>query len=255
MKTRLAILLSLTVIALALGCRKEISDEGSNYRLRLKFVPKANGENLVQDKSYLSPLGEDFSVNKFKIFVGNISLIQDGAVNVARRENEYFLLDAFDPASLSIETVLNGSRFTDIGFQIGIDSIFNVSGAQTGALDPTTGMFWTWSTGYIMAKLEGNSSFSSETNQAIVYHIGGFKTGENTIRKVALQLPGQQSWTLEKNNVTEITIEINIDRWFSSAHNLFIAAQSATMSPGELSNKYADNYARMFAPLSIERTP
>ncbi len=255
MKIRFAAFLIILIVTSTLSCRKEISDEGSNYRIRLKFVPKANGENLVEGKPYLNPLGEDFSVTKFKIFIGNITLIQDGAVKVAAKENEYFLLDAFDPASLSVETALSGNRFSDIGFQIGIDSIFNVSGAQTGALDPTTGMFWTWSTGYIMAKLEGNSSFSTETNQAIVYHIGGFKTGENTIREVVLQLPGQQDWILEKNNVTEITIEINIDKWFSSLHNLFIASASATMTPGELSNKYADNYARMFAPLSIERTP
>lgn len=255
MKTRSAILLLLTFLTCAISCRKETSDEGSNYRIRLKFIPKANGENLVEGKSYLSPLGEDFSISRFKIFIGNITLIQDGAVRVARKENEYFLLDAFDPSSLVVETALSSNRFSDIGFQIGIDSILNVSGAQTGALDPATGMFWTWSTGYIMAKLEGNSSYSTGVNKAITYHIGGFKTGENSIRQVVLQVPGQQDWLLEKNNITEITIEMNIDKWFSSAHNLFIAAEPATMTPGALSNKYADNYARMFAPLSIERTP
>jgi hypothetical protein len=255
MKTRSAIILLLAILTCAVSCRKETSDEGSNYRIRLKFIPKVNGESLVEGKSYLSPLGEDFSISSFKIFIGNISLIQDGAISVARKENEYFLLDAFNPASLVVETALSGNRFSDIGFQIGIDSILNVSGAQTGALDPSTGMFWTWSTGYIMAKLEGNSSYSTGVNKAITYHIGGFKTGENTIRQVVLPVPAQQDWLLEKNNVTEITIEMNIDKWFSSAHNLFIAAQPATMTPGELSIKYADNYARMFAPLSIERTP
>ena len=254
MKTAFLAVFMISITCIVCSCKKDVSNEGSNYLLRLKFVPKANGENLVQAKSYLNPLGEDFSVTNFKIFVGNISLLQDGVVKVAKKENEYFLLDAFNPSTLTIATPLNGNRFTDIGFQIGIDSIFNVSGAQTGALDPATGMFWTWNTGYIMAKLEGNSSYSSEINDAIVYHIGGFKSGENAIRQVVLQLPGQQSWTLEKTSTTEVTIEMNLDKWFSADHNLFIGAQSAVMTPGALSLQYADNYAKMFTPLSIQRT-
>ena len=241
-------------VSFCVSCKKDVSNEGSNYLLRLKFIPKANGEDLVQNKTYLSPLGEDFSVTNFKIFIGDISLLQDGVVKVAEKQNEYFLLDAFNSTTLTIATSLNGNRFTDIGFQVGIDSIYNVSGAQTGALDPATGMFWTWNTGYIMAKLEGNSSYSSEINDAIVYHIGGFKSGENSIRQVVIPLPGQQSWTLEKTSSTELTIEINLDKWFSADHNLYIAAQPAVMTPGALSIQYADNYAKMFTPLSIVRT-
>jgi hypothetical protein len=59
-------------------------------------------------------------------------------------------------------------------FMIGVDSARNNSGAQTGALDPTNGMFWSWSTGYIMAKFEGTSAQSPAAANALKFHIGGF---------------------------------------------------------------------------------
>ena len=37
---------------------------------------------------------------------------------------------------------------------LGVDSLRNVTGVQTGALDPAMDMYWTWNTGYVMAKLE-----------------------------------------------------------------------------------------------------
>jgi hypothetical protein len=46
---------------------------------------------------------------------------------------------------------------TGIRFLLGVDSARNVSGIQTGALDPARGMFWTWNSGYVMAKIEGSS--------------------------------------------------------------------------------------------------
>ncbi|WP_336515263.1 MbnP family protein [Pollutibacter soli] len=245
-----------TVIALVLvfiSCKKEVSNEGNQYMIRLKFTPTANGEPLEFGKQYLNPLGEDFSISAFKMYIGHISLVEDGTIKVAENREAYYLLNAAEPASFIVETGLNGRKFTHIGFQIGIDSIYNVSGAQAGVLDPANGMFWTWSTGYIMAKLEGNSSYSNEVNNNIVYHIGGFKSSEQSIRQVVLPLPGQQSWALDTNTETEIEIKIDIDKWFSSVHQLYIAATPAIMTPGAVSMQYADNYASLFNTVSINR--
>jgi len=213
----------------------------------------ANGEVLQPGKSYLNSIGEDFSVSAFKMYIGHISLVEDGSVTVAENREAYYLLNAADPASLNIETGLNGRSFSHIGFQIGIDSVLNVSGAQAGVLDPANGMFWTWNSGYIMVKLEGNSTYSTEINNSIVYHIGGFKSTESSLRKVVAALPGQQNWMLEKNSVTELEIEINLDKWFNSIHRLPIEANPAIMTPGAVSMQYADNYSTLFNPSSISR--
>jgi hypothetical protein len=47
--------------------------------------------------------------------------------------------------------------YTGMYLTMGVDSARNVSGAQEGALDPANGMFWSWTSGYIMIKAEGLS--------------------------------------------------------------------------------------------------
>lgn len=78
-------------------------------------------------------------------------------------------------------------QYDSITFLIGVDSLHNVSGAQTGALDPVNDMFWTWNSGYVMAKLEGNSSSSPQMNQKFEYHIGGYSGKHNVVKKLSFR--------------------------------------------------------------------
>lgn len=240
-------------VLLAAACSKESSYEGEAYTLKLHFRPTANGDSLVMGQSYINPQGEDYSVSTFKFYVSHIQLLDESPEAVAKDQQGIFLVDATDEATKTITVKLNSAPFRRIAFQLGVDSIFNVSGAQDGALDPTKGMFWTWNTGYIMAKLEGNSSFSNAPNQALTYHIGGFQGEHATQRTITLDLPLQQPWQLDKNSVTEITIDADLDKWFLSAHSLPISLSSGTMTPGPLSALFADNYASMFRVERIER--
>lgn len=57
--------------------------------------------------------------------------------------NEYFLIDASDAGSTTIALQALPGKYDQVAFTIGVDSIRNISGAQTGALDPGKGMFWT----------------------------------------------------------------------------------------------------------------
>lgn len=248
----------LLVLFVAMGvgfssCQKDKSYEGDSYTLRLIFQPSANGEPLTFNKDYINLLGEDYKVTAFKFYISNISLLQETSDPVARKQDGFFLVDATNTSSQVIEVQLNAVPFNRLMFQIGIDSIWNVSGAQTGALDPMNGMFWTWNSGYIMAKLEGSSSLARGLNNTYTYHIGGFREGEKTQRNVILPLPNQQEWILERTNVTEMVIDVNIDKWFKSTHDLPISSISENMSPGPLSVKYADNYANMFTLNSVQR--
>jgi hypothetical protein len=240
-------LLAFGILALVwAGCAKEESFEGDAYTLELRFNPSANGEALVFNKEYVNPLGEDYSVRTFKFYVSRISLLQDQLQPSATDASGIFLVDASSEASKTIRVSLNGQPFNKLAFQLGVDSALNVSGAQTGALDPLNGMFWTWNSGYIMAKLEGNSTRSAQLNNTMTYHIGGFKGDERTQRWIVLDLPQLQEWTLEKNSITTMVIDADIDQWFSSTHDLPIGVHSENMTPGPLSVQYADNYANLF---------
>jgi len=103
-------------------------------------------------------------------------------------------------------------------------------------------MFWTWNSGYVMFKLEGNSPASNIINHRIEYHIGGFE-GTNSVLQT-ITLPLQLSVSEEKNSA--IVIMADLDKLWQGASTLKIAATPATMTPGILSKKIADNYNRMF---------
>jgi len=253
MKTYHILIFALAAVIMTSSCQKEKSFEGDAYTLRLIFQPTANGEPLQFGKEYINPLGEDYKITAFKFYISKISLLQELPTPVARKEDGYFLVDAASPASQIIDVQLSNVPFNRLMFQVGIDSVLNVSGAQTGALDPLNGMFWTWNSGYIMAKLEGSSSLSKGLNNTFTYHIGGFREGEKTQREIILPLPNQQEWVLEKTNITEMVINVEVDKWFRSTHSLPISSVAENMSPGLLSTRYADNYANLFTLTSVVR--
>lgn len=248
----LNILLIIVLLWLS-ACSKDTSVEDPGYLLRIRVVPMIDGAPLERGVDRTNSWGESFRTDVFRIYLGGFALLDEGADPVSDHPDSYHLLDVFDSASLSIDIHGNGTPFRRLRLQIGIDSIRNVSGAQTGALDPLLGMFWTWQTGYIHAKFEGSSPASPRPDKRFTYHIGGFRQGEDTKRIILLDLPVTKAWSLERSGRTDITLHMDIGAWFRSEHDLPITAQAQVMQPGPLAVRYADNYARMFSLESIER--
>lgn len=152
--------------------------------LSLQFHHYVGDKPLVLDDStYSNALGQAYTVTKLNYYIGNIRLTKkDG--------KEYFLEDYFfiseDEEKTASKTILldkiPAGEYTSIQFLIGVDSLHNCSGAQSGALDPINAMFWTWNTGYIFLKLEGKSTLSTLPGNTLEYHIGGYKEPSNCIR-------------------------------------------------------------------------
>lgn len=235
------------------GCTKDESVEAPGYGLKIRIVPMVNGIRVVKGVEQTNRWGEDFNIDVFRIYLGNFALLDEASLSVSEYPDEYHLVDVFDSASLDINLKGSEKAFYRLRFQIGIDSIRNVSGAQTGALDPLNGMFWTWQTGYIHAKFEGSSTASPRADKRFTYHIGGFKQEQDTKRVILLDLPIQGSWNLDQTGLTEITLNMDIDAWFHAVHDMPIEAEGQIMKPGPVAVQYADNYARMFSVESIER--
>jgi hypothetical protein len=235
------------------GCTKDESVEAPGYGLKIRIVPMVNGIRVVKGVEQTNRWGEDFNIDVFRIYLGKFALLDEASLSVSEYPDEYHLVDVFDSASLDINLKGSEKAFYRLRFQVGIDSIRNVSGAQTGALDPLNGMFWTWQTGYIHAKFEGSSTASPRADKRFTYHIGGFKQEQDTKRVILLDLPIQGSWNLDKTGLTEISLNMDIDAWFHAAHDMPIEAEGQVMQPGPLAVQYADNYAYMFSVESIER--
>lgn len=242
------LLLALPLLLL-LSCQKEVANSFSQGGLSLRFNNLMNGDSLRYNTPYANRSGEDFIVTRFKYYISNIALV-DTAGAPHKIPDTYFLVDQGDPSSLQLNMKADEGRYRALQFLVGVDSLRNVSGAQTGALDPTRDMFWTWSTGYIMAKLEGTSSLSTAPDNRIEYHIGGFKGPNSALRTVTL--PFGQNHPVEGGRTLMIRIGAELLDWFDGRNDLTIAGQPVIMSPGVAAGQFADNYASMFFIQSLQ---
>lgn len=205
-------------------------------KITVKFVHTANGRSLEQDGIYTNPFGENYSVSQLKYYVSNFWLIEKNETE--KQPNNIHLVNAFENDSIQIETSC-GSKLM-ASFMLGVDSINNCSGAQSGALDPLNGMFWTWNSGYVYFKLEGNSGTSKADQQRIQHHIGGYKQPYRASRMINLPV----SFTLHKD--TSIQIELNLDHYWQGKEKIKIAADALIMQPGVIAMKAADNFEGIF---------
>ena len=133
---------------------------------------------------------------------------------------------------------------------IGVDSIHNCSGAQSGALDPVNGMFWTWSTGYIFLKLEGHADASASSGHIFEYHIGGYAAPNNCIRRVTLSLTAK-GLRIEKSKANKIWLKADISEILKNPVTIdFSKLSSVTDHHNAIT--IADNYMDMFTIKAVE---
>ncbi|HMK03810.1 MAG TPA: MbnP family protein [Ferruginibacter sp.] len=214
--------------------------------LKITFINTVKGTPLqLHEGRYTNPFAEQYTVSKFKYYISNIAVaFPDG---ILTEKESYHLIDESKPGSLSFSFYANVNTYHSLLFMLGVDSIMNVSGAQTGALDPLNDMFWTWNTGYVMAKMEGNSASSSIVNNKIEYHIGGFLGTDNVLKKLKLNFPAGQALEIREGKTSEIIIEADLDKWWKDPNDLKIANNALCTTAGSLAKQIADNYSKMFS--------
>jgi hypothetical protein len=234
-----------------ISCQKELAEDVvATGNANIQFKHKAGTADFQLLANYQNNSGESFTINNFKYYVTNIEL-EDSAGVFHKVPASYFLVDEKNIASKLLSFKTAEGKYIGLRFLLGVDSAKNVSGTQTGALDPTNGMFWTWNTGYISAMLEGNSPVSQQAANMFTYHVGGFKTGENATRTITLNFDSTPL-VISSSATSEIDIEANILKWFDGATTLKIAESQICHSPGTLAMKIADNFSTMFTLSAIK---
>jgi hypothetical protein len=199
-------------------------------KIVIKFEHIANGKKIVlNDSVYTNAFGEKYTVSKLKYYVSNILFATKGQREINK---EVYLIDASKNDSI---VKIDGRKIMGIYFTIGVDSILNCSGAQSGALDPLNDMFWTWNNGYVFFKLEGTSSSSTADRNRIEQHIGGYKGEYKTMRRIFLPI---------KKTSSIITIQVDLDKYWS---NIKIAETPVIAAPGKEAKKAADVFVGMFS--------
>jgi hypothetical protein len=237
----------LTIFFISWETKKKSSDQ-SEINIVILFNAVVGDKQFFPDSTYTNSFGEDFSVSKFKYYISNIELENATTGKKKSIPNSYFLVDESDSSSKNILINVT-SNFTRISFLIGVDSVKNVGGAQSGALDPVNDMFWTWNTGYVMAKMEGTSPVSKQVHHKFEYHIGGFKGENNVLQRINIPIPSLENSSDKKN--FKLIIDTDINAWFHGSHNLPIAQNPVCTTPGLLAKQFSENYRNMFKVRSV----
>lgn len=247
------------VIFLLFVCLTSCDDDESIQgvgQLDIEFDSKVGDEDLVLNEYFTNAHDESFSLTRLNYYISNIVLTTDNGVEyVVPQDSSYFLIREDDEEShhVTIRNVPAGD-YNRITFTVGVDSLrstLDISKRQ-GVLDPAQGhdgMYWTWNSGYIFFKMEGNSPAApEEQSHAFYYHIGGYGGYEtpsiNNIRNATVDM-GNSVAQVRANKSPEVHLHVDVLEFFKNPTPIKIAEHSTVMF-SEYSTVVSANYINMF---------
>jgi hypothetical protein len=171
---------------------------------RIYFATKFQGDWIKLDEENVLG-GDSVVIEKLRYYVSDVELLQDEQV-VARALPQHRLVDIEFSESwiMRLESTGKGNTYNHLRFKLGIDSLTSVSGALGGDLDPTTGMYWAWQSGYVNFKLEGTTPQCPARNHRFHYHLGGYKSPYNALQIIDLPL--------QDTSQTQIVVRLPIEQ-------------------------------------------
>ncbi len=254
-KQKTYIMRKLTVILLSAliftfnACKKENNEQQMNTiigegRMNLEIehrwgptmAPFSMNTWLVHPQT-----GDSLNFNNIQYYITNLRLKKSDGTWWTEIES-YRLIDAKKPDGMSF-TVSNipAGEYTEIQFMIGVDSARNLMGIQSGVLDPSLGMFWTWQTGYIFIKAEGIAPAAPQGN--FQYHLGGFTDPFNAIQIRTFNI-GTSPLRIVKDASSKIIVRTNLARFWHGG--VRVADTHTIHMPGLMATQMAANFAEGF---------
>jgi len=165
------------------------NSRGTVETIQIQFQPVFKGEKVALEAPLQNIHGDSMALHTLRFYLSNFVFLKNGAIVYAEKDSHH-LLDLEVEHSLDLGFQLpENSRFDELKFDLGIDSLTQVSGAMGKDLDPTKGMFWTWQSGYINVKLEGFHERSPARNHEFQFHLGGYASPFQSQQCVRLAIP------------------------------------------------------------------
>lgn len=216
---------------------------------QLAILPVFGDEPIAENTWYISTNGDSIQFDNIRFYLSSIQFEMDDNTWIKDTVSAH-LIDVFEPASLHIITQkIDIKRLKTIHFNLGIDSLINVSGALGGDLDPQKGMYWAWQSGYINLKIEGRSPQCKSRKNVFQYHIGGYLQPFYSMRKMEFPVKN----TIANRNQEAIRKGLVLTLDFSVFFGkLSIATQKNTMMPGKEAMQLADYSTSMFSIYALE---
>jgi hypothetical protein len=195
--------------------------------VRINFLNRVGDSTIVAGHFYDRDGGESFSLDLFKYYISHAALVNDAGDTLYL--NEHTLIDEFDAnrrgfsSNPSIEG-LSSNHFNKIIFAMGVDQLHNTSGDQAGDLDPVYGMIWTWSTGYIFLKHEGQFLSSTGNAEPLLYHLGTVKAFTPVTLPVDIHLENEKQFN--------INIKFDLNKMYSAVDAIAFEGNNVIQSTG-----------------------
>jgi hypothetical protein len=249
-------LIAVSVTFISCSNDENISESGP---MTIEFDNVVGATNLQLNTSgapYTNSRGEAYKLTWLTYYVSNIKLKKtDGTIFQDPIKSDgsagYYLVDENDAESqeITLENVPAG-EYTEITFTIGVDASQVDQGAQTGDLDPSKGLFWSWNTGYIFMALEGMSPASNEPGNVFQYHVGGYKEDAasnqvNNIKTVTLSFNGDAA-PVRAEHKPEVHLLFDVNKFLNgSGEQVTFTSTASRHSPMPCKN-LANNITSAF---------
>lgn len=214
---------------------------------QMTILPVFGDKPITENTWYITKNGDSIQLDNVRFYMSNIQF--ETIDNQIVRDNvKAYLIDIFEPNSLKIALPnVDFSKIKKLHFDIGIDSLTNVSGAFGGDLDPQRGMYWAWQSGYVNLKIEGRSPQCKSRKNAFQFHIGGYLPPFYALKHIELPInvPNIEQNTPKKTVGTEgfaltkdeVILTIDFAHFFN---NINIATQKSIMIPCKEAVQLAD---------------
>jgi len=203
--------------------------KNANDSIVVIIKPHFNHQKITKKTWFLSSNKDSIQLKKIRFYTTSFH------INGIKILNSNFLVDVFDQATTKIVLPKTTKEtLKTISFNIGVEEKMNTSGALSGDLDPSKGMYWSWQSGYINFKVEGVSPNCNTRKNKFQFHLGGYKIPYKTTRKVDYKL----------NNEERIIIDLNIGLFFNE---ISLKNNNQIMIPGEEASLLADMLPKLFS--------
>jgi hypothetical protein len=223
MNIRLLAIAGLLSAACFSSCKKDDNPPvATQGKVTVSVANEVDGVPVVfGPMNYTNASGNKYGVDVLKYYISHFTLVKaDGSERVYKNHE---LIDASLPEtpSFTLDSVQNGD-YTAVKFYLGVDFEHNHTGAQEGDLDPMNGMIWTWSTGYMFFKHEGNFKDSAGGSRTLVFHFGA----DDYLPTITVPI----SKLTVAGNARKLFLKFNLNSVYTSPHTINFNDDNSRMS-------------------------
>jgi hypothetical protein len=204
--------------------------------LNIVLVSKFGEEHILKDTWYITETKDSIQISKIKFYLTDFKIESKRGMGQSIN-NSTHLIDVFDKNTLNIVLPnVDISTCNEVLFNIGVEEEMNTSGALSGDLDPSKGMYWSWQSGYINFKFEGKSPSCETRKNKFQFHIGGYQKPFTTTRPVTIEAKSI------KNNT--LTVVLDVSKLFKSIN---LKSTNQVIIPGKKASDLAEILPTLFS--------